>query len=400
MELDNCILFKDRKIIEEGIKKKYYAPYQLYYDAALLKMVFEKLGIDSSSLNDEPPYNDYKNNLMYKKEFASYCDYCDFMDKNFELYLKTARTFSDILKKNEFIYMENFNCSRSYTMNEMIKILLDFYASLGENEYNFALKYIKEKRIFLIQKDLDEPEVDGKCFTTKYLGGSYIFVISAGKIDLKTMMNIAHELGHAYEREMVNHKFNKYNAFETKHIVEVSSIFYQSEFLRYLEKNNINYFETVNLINSFYNWASSFNEDLLSIADEDLIVEEDSLYTLTDKDNWFIGNDYEFIKLFNKCDENLNITGEVFPFSADVDDDILYGNGTYIALHLQELKKQDPKEFKRVFNNFLTMRTLMSYDDILEMLGINKEDFLSGKLIESQVKKDNEAFKRIYKMNT
>ena len=68
-----------------------------------------------------------------------------------------------------------------------------------------------------------------------------------------------------------------------------------------------------------------------------------------------------------------------------------------MALHLSELKKQDPKEFNNAWNYYLSTRTLMNYEDIFILFGFDTNKFITGELIEPTVEQDLENYSKLLK---
>ena len=69
-------------------------------------------------------------------------------------------------------------------------------------------------------------------------------------------------------------------------------------------------------------------------------------------------------------------------------DDIIYGLGYYIAFHLNEIRNKDIKDFNRIFNDIITLRKEANLEDLINLLGISKDEFTSCKLIEDRMKED------------
>lgn len=386
------------KELDNLLKRKLLPPDELIYDVKLLNTVSRKVN-KNMSLNTALPINPYREKLLDKKKVREYNLYCENLLYNIDLFLECCESYLKLLNEMDFISDNNYNCSTNYTLEETTQLLYSFFSSLGDEEYNFIKEYGKNDKIFFLNNLKDEETARGQFYNMRSLKKFYIFMKYEGKIDISLMMYLAHELGHAYEYIKSSDRHNKFNNVTTKHMVEITSSFYEYEFLRYLKSNNINMFETIALINLFYNYAKLWCEELNESLNTDMIVSNNKLYVLEARIKPFINCDYELIKVFREYTDELKPTGKLKYFSADIDNPILYGIGSYTAFHLSKLKEEDPQYFKKVFNDFLTTRTLMNYSTIIEMICMDKEKFLSGELIKPQIEANQKLYRKQLNIN-
>lgn len=322
--------------------------------------------------------NPYYDKLYLKRHNKNFDEYANLVIEYQDYYLKLADIGERILNDNGMFFTHR-DCKYKYTDKEAKELLLDFFNDEGINKYVKSL--FDEERIGFA--DLEEDTCEGFCINFISNLKSYIVLSSRNeKLDLQKLEYLAHELGHAVENK---HLLNKHNNefFDYKNLVfsEIASTFYEYEFLRYLQKNRIGLRDANNLVNTKNITTLSFLNEIKSFTVDSVEIDGDTYLALNDE--YYVIDNKNIERIFKK--ENSNDMAYVeFKFY----DPLIYGLGGYIALHLSEIKKQDPKEFKKMWNNFLSMRTLMSYEDALRLFNINKEDFLSGRVIEPIVKND------------
>lgn len=296
-------------------------------------------------------------------------------------YLESAKNYLKILEDNNFFHVP-YRCKKTYEEPEFKELLLDFFNDEGVDKYGIVKSLFDEERVTTsLLKDYD---CAGFCAILSSNIKPYVVVDNPqNKLKLVQGMHFAHEFGHAIEAHYILNRYNEFYKSKNLLLSEVSSKFYELEFLRYLERNRIGVKDTPNLINYYHSMAHYFLKDLL-YTDSKNVTLEDVNYT-SSSEEIYINDDKDIVRAFKKEGEE---NGEDYFLELEFFDPFIYGFGSYLSLHLFELKKQDPKEFNKTWNYYLSTRTLMSYEEIFNLFGLNIDEFISGKLIEPVIKED------------
>ena len=203
------------------------------------------------------------------------------------------------------------------------------------------------------------------------------------------MSDLAHEFGHAIEGHSILNRYNEFYKDKNRILSEVASMFYELEFLRYLQKNRINMKETTELVNNYHDFTKYFLEGLVESDVKETTIDDEKF--MCDSEKFFINEEGDMVRPFKKVGEE---NGPNYWLSFYFKKPIKYGFGSYMALNLSELKKQDPKEFNKAWNHYLSMRTLMSYRDIFDLFGLDIKKFTSGEFVKPTIINDIESYQK------
>ena len=323
--------------------------------------------------------NPYYDRLYARKDNQDMLEYCFLVSRFKDFHLELADTADRIINDN-YLHTIRHTYRKTYNDNEIREMLLDFFNE--EGQYKFVKSLFDEERIGIAE--LNDLSYEALCM--KFLSDlkPYILVNSkTEKLNLLQIKYLAHEIGHAIEG-LYNTSRNKKNYYDNKSLVlrEVASKFYDIEFSRYLERNRINIGDTKVLINNNnMGFLTSLKKVKLDFSNK-VKDNNGNSYTPVDDEFYVLENkNIGRICINDKTDEQVYIELDFF-------NPLIYGLGGYIGLYLTELKRQDPNYFNRIWNDYLSMRTLMDYEDIIDMFGLNSEAFLSGKIVEPIIKND------------
>ena len=330
------------------------------------------------------PYYDKFFCRDYEKDFT---EYTYLISKYQKYYLEMSKNYLKILENNNFFYTY-FNCKRTYSDLKMKELLLDFFNDEGTDKLKIVKSMFDEERVST--SSLENLDYVGFCTITDTNIKPYVVVDGIqDKNTLFQLVDFAHEFGHAIEASYMQNRYNEFYKLRNLPFSEVASMFYELEFLRYMQRNRINIKDTINAINDFHSFTSSFLEGLV-YSDTKEIVEDDEKF-ISSSDDFYVNEERDIIRPFKKESDK---DGLEYWLEFEFYRPLIYGLGSYLALHLSELKKQDPKEFNKAWNYYLSTRTLMSYEEIFNLFGLNVDEFVSGKLIEPAIKQDLENYRK------
>lgn len=295
--------------------------------------------------------------------------YCDMLDKYLETFFVLFENYCEELDNVEFCDVPFFSKIRKYSEKDFIDILLSYSATYGDKYYKLAKKYVDEGRIMM---GLKTDEYTGMYVGTMYTDSGYIF--NADNIfNSLTMNTLAHELGHAVDREMFIFPQRKKMTYYDDVFLEVPSAFFEFNFLNYLKKAHI-------------------DEDGADILINDLLLKISEAYGSI----FFVLEDESDAK-FNDIDLQGNVVlsnGTKIEFR----DTLLYGLGYYTALHMHTLCDGDYKKYMKEFYNFISSRKEAGIEDSITNLGISFEDYLSSKMIAPIIEENALTLKKKYNL--
>ena len=337
-------------------------------------------------------YNPYYDKIHFRKLDKDFSEFEELVRKYKKFYLQFADSYTKIVDENVFFHIP-YKCIKRYTDSDFKDLMLDFFNEQDVNKYKIVKSMFDEERVGI--SSLEDYDCAGFC-TSMSSGVIKPYVVVKGFLDNRInsiqAMNLAHEFGHAIEGHYVLNRYNKNHTNKGIVFSEVSSMFYQLEFLRYLEKNKTSVKETLNLINYYHYFTSSFLKDLKDTNSNEAIFDGEEFVSAGE--DFYIESNRNMVRPFKKKSEE---SDDVYWLEVDFHDPLIYGFGSYMALHLSELRKQDPKEFEKAWNYYLSSRSLMDYEEIFELFGLNPDEFATGELIEPTIRKDLENYKKLLK---
>lgn len=239
------------------------------------------------------------------------------------------------------------NKIKEYSEKEFQDIIFSFFNSFGEEEYKIIKSAFDLKHIGYGIED-EYFSFGACCLNVPFTSSSYITTPYVKK-DLQTMYFITHELGHYIEANKIIFPQGKVNKTNQEILGEVSSTFFELEFIEYLKKNKIEASTAKEMGDFGYYNLSSYLSDLFFHLD-----------TLPRKIN-----NMEF---------------------DDIQGCTYYGMSYYVVLHLMDIYENDKEHFKKLFYTLLSSRETSTIEENLRNLGFNIDEFTRGELIKERVK--------------
>lgn len=362
MHIDTKRLIKDRDTLERKLTGAYNFRKHVE-DGPYLSCLNELLM--SFSPNDAHPEiirdeNFEKRFLLYKKKLA--LKHIDFLEKNEDFIVRMLGSYNDILDECDFSEYLYFDTLKDvYTPSEFKDMIYDFYSGFGDTFYKVCKKYFDENRIEL-GYSLDY-ELGGFLGISSLKSG---YIIAASDVlGTANMSTIVHELGHASDAELFLFTQQKKVSYNSDYLGEIPSIFFELMFLEYMKKNRIDGEGHSILLNERIDFYSSFEGIFKSYyASDSGVINYDG-------------------------DVELD-TGDKF----DIYQSIVYSLGSYFALHMCELYKSGDTNFKKNFFDIISRRCEATLPEIVNLLGLSLDEFLSGDIIKPKIVENSMVLKK------
>lgn len=247
-------------------------------------------------------------------------------------------------------------------LQELVDIYIDFFERIGYGD--LIHKYFLNHRInFLVENKTNS----GEYVSLLDLKSGYVRADSRN-LNLQSLSFATHELGHAIDAETFLFPQQKKILLFSDLFAEIPSTAIEVLFNDYLEQQHIDDFGTLLLKNQSANKIK--------------------VYTMP----YYPSFHYSFYYIDEDGDVVNAETGMGYP---DFRNDLLYGIGYEMAYHLLLIYREDPNEFRRVFNRLITSRgECTNLRDYISKTGIDPDDFISGKLIRPEIEGE---YKRLCK---
>lgn len=374
---ENNIINDYESLMKKSIYNKTWKSKKLLMDIFNLDdLYFENYNkfFDIDFLNNY--YNNFWNNYYNGAElvFNKYKDYYFNMVQNVMNYFKDMN-FSYYLARR----------TNTYSDKETKELILDFFNNYSISKYKIVKDMFEEERIGMGNLE----DFGGYCVCFNSNNKPYIMINGQeNEFDLTSLTSLVHELGHAIESVYTLNRHKELWKVESMPFRELASEFFELEFLRYLQKNKIYPKEAINIICRYYDSLYEFLDDASFLNKN--IIEDDKEYTAFD-DRYYFSKSGVIRNFIDK-------DGKIVQMTFDFYDPLMYSIGSYLSLYLEKLKNEDEKYFQKVFDIYLSTRSLMSYENIFDLFQISKDDFLSGNGIKDIIKNDYSNYKRSLKL--
>lgn len=251
--------------------------------------------------------------------------------------------------------------------------MYEFLNSYDPYLYNLLINKIKDKEIFY---DYNMNEYNGETHNIEVLNKNFILLEDKNIHTINENLTIIHEIGHAYEFNLLYNNNKHINSMYTPYY-EVSSLFFEYAYMNYLKENRLLDREIDMVFDNYY------KELLLDIIDINMLA---NYFNITEdilvNDNYITINDEE---LFNKRNDIKNKLNYYMYLSNEKKYNFLntyiYGIGRVLSVILYDIYKDNPKEFKKEFN--ILLNNYSKYDSItcFDSIGINKDEIENNNVL-------------------
>lgn len=372
MEIDTVEVLEDIVKIKKHImrnQKSFHGVFHNIIDYQMMNDLFTDLTgytfTDDGTIFKEDEYHDF----MIKKNTKILRDYYWYVMGQKEFLDTCAKNYLSYLNEINACEIKFFNNQNTFSEEEAKEILLDYYSNFDEQTYRIVKNMFDESRISVKRSQYN---TGGVYYGSTLLEKSYLCVFK-DRINTLYLSYLAHELGHAVEREKFLFPQKKKLDFKDSIGLEIPSSFYEMCFLDYLIKNNIAVSDTIiNRNLSLQNQASYLNG---------------------------------LSKFFDISDNNVNIgkDGEIYRLREDgtlvkydLQKSTMYGIGMYLSHVFCEEYKQDKNTFIKDFNTFLCNRKELDFEENLNSIGYDTQSIKSLEPIKTRIKSISDSAKERY----
>jgi len=294
--------------------------------------------------------------------------FINYFNKNGEDLYNLYNNFDQSMDKTNFKSLHYFDTCKKYSLSDFKDIILAFYSTYGNEIYNIVKSYFDECRI------AEKVRVckTAAAFIPNKLNGKGYIMSSYDSYDTLHMSSIVHEFGHAIDENRFIFPQGKKLYGLSDVLIEVPSTAYEFDFYNWIIKNKIDEIGGRVLLNNrvFSLWIYGF--DILDALEQSSIdVDNDGNTTITYIDE--ANNKHTKLEL-RTC--------------------IIYSLAYYISLHLMLIKESEPELYNKILYNLTSSRKECSLRESVSKMGINFEDFISGKMIFPKIKENNKVLSK------
>ena len=307
----------------------------------------------------------YFDNLLDEKHEKSVGKFINYLNESNDILMGISDNFIKTIDSIDFQLVPFWNIFRRYNEKDFKDVILGYFSTFGNDIYKIAKSYFDENRIHL--GIVDYENYAGFYTGIPHTKTGYVFS-TYEKYDSLNASIIAHELGHAVDAHRFIFPQQKNTFLFADCLGEVPSSTFEFGFVDYLKDNYIDIKGSSILENSKIFSLKDYMEKINETAKmNDVFVFPDG-------------------KAYGNEKQVFNLR-----------DSILYGLGYYFALHLNLVKKSSTKEFLDRLNTLITSRYELSLENMIEKIGFNVDDFISGKYINDKISNDYMELRKRYK---
>lgn len=295
--------------------------------------------------------------------------FINYFNKNGEDLYSLYNNFDHSMDKTDFKSLHYFDTCKNYSLKDFKDTILAFYSTYGNEIYSLVKAYFDECRI----AEKVKVRKTAAAFMPNKLNGMGYIMSSFDSYDTLHMASIVHELGHAIDEKRFIFPQGKKLYGLSDVLIEVPSTAYEFDFYNWIIKNKIDEIGGRVLLNNrvFNLWIYGF--DILDALEQKHIdVDNDGNTTIT------------------YIDEANNIHTKYIELRTC----IIYSLAYYISLHLMLIKESEPELYNKILYNLTSSRKECSLRESVSKMGIDFDDFISGKLILPRIEENNKILSK------
>ena len=315
--------------------------------------------------------------LYMERKFFDYFDDVSY-NLNFlrDLSLKVIHTY----RKNNYPFYKRYK-SRDYIPDDdMYKLIINFFHSFNDESIDKFIKKTGDNYYFEFPSD---KIYEGALYALPIFKKYIVHLNTSNKQDLFFATVTAHEMGHAYEKELFYNNAGTYlsDKYTDTIFFEVVSSFFEYAFINYLNDNNYYPKEIKHEYDTYYlqlfNWAFNTYTVCLNGIDN---MDRHYQISLDNKDK---------MDRIEKLKEMVNYYNGLpnYKEMISVLHSVIYFVGEILAINLYDKYKDNPKEFMKNFRTVLVNYPRTGLFDSFEVVGITKDELLSGKVLKKELNK-------------
>jgi len=325
---------------------------------------------------------DWINDIKLQKDIDNMFNiFCKNADNNMLLIKNLSnKTINDFISVQYTFYKKYSTCNY-LPLDRILLLVKEFYLSFEDEHLEAFIKSFNRDNIYV---EHFKTSYAGLLFAFDLIKKNIILINSKYQENLYFASSLAHELGHAYESNLY-YKSDLFDIGSTIFLETVSS-FFEYAFLKYLKNNYIHKKEIDSELNVFYVelLEDAFSSSIISSMSNRIINQNGEIYL----------NNREVMNVAESQKEELNYFQNLPSYQDEIlyRDPIVYYIGKLLAISLYDKYKANPKEFMKNFRTALVNYPRTGSIDSFEVVGITKEELLSGKVLRKELKnfiKDN-----------
>lgn len=316
----------------------------------------------------------------YEYDYSKFLSFIDNINAN----EKNLKDFSmktiNIFRSSNYPFYKKYKTIGYIPFDDIQKLITDFFASFDDDSINSFINNIDNNFYYTFDA---ETEYSGVLYDLPIFKRYAIHLNTIYGQDLYFAIANAHEMGHAYEKELFYNTSGSYlsdKCIDT-FFCEVVSSFFEYAFIKYLKDNRcydkeiIKHEENTYFVSlfkyAFGTYIASLNSD--GIVDYDYTIKLDNK---------------EIMDRIEKLKEKLNYYElPSYDEKISIRNSIIYFIGQLFAMHLYEGYKNAPNEFMKNFRTALVNYPRTNSIDSFGVVGITKEKLLSGKVLKRELEK-------------
>lgn len=311
---------------------------------------------------------------------SKFFDYYDDVNYNLEILKELSLIVINTFKDINYPFYKNYR-SRDYVPDsDKNNLIYAYFNSFNDRIIDKFIEKAGDNYYLEFPSDL---AFAGALYTLPIFKKYIIHLNTANDQDLFYVIAAVHEMGHAYEKEIFfgNGEVNLLDMYKETFFYEVCSSFFEYTFINYLNENNYYPKEIKYEYNLYYLELLKDAFKTYSICLNGIDDTNDSYYIkLDNKDK---------MKEIEKLKESLNYYEKLPNYNDKLSilDSVIYFVGEILAINLYDKYKDNPKEFMKNFNTALVNYPRTGLFDSFEVVGITKDELLSGKVLKKELNK-------------
>ena len=330
--------------------------------------------------------------LIDKVNYEILITFLDNINSNSESYSDIINSVIDKYKKVEYpLYQNNQFLNKQPKLNrdKMLDVVYSFLSSYDNKCYLQFKNQINDYDIY----GAELYTCTGVTTFINSLNKKFILFHNAYTDTLYMYKVLMHEFGHCYEFNFNDDNLNK--CLSTP-FYEVSSTFFEYSFLNYLKEQRI--FDNKELSQCYDEY---YNEIFCYGVDANLSLKTGIDGMEMDENSSFILEEDNIVDYVENIKEEFNYY--LLPSSGgmiNIKDSFIYFIGQLFSIYLYDNYKNNPKEFKKNFENALFTYPNISDISAFNSLGINEEVLIKGSTLERVLNEFVNSQNNFQKANT
>lgn len=323
-------------------------------------------------------------NLYNKFIDKKYDEFYKYINDNLSVILEMFYNYDNMMTNiplQDYYAVRKF---RKFNEKDFKDIILSYYSSCNEDSYKKVKKFFDENRILFVN---DKNMSYSQYVSSSTLESGYA-LCNFDVYDTQSMATLVHELAHMLDYKNLYVTQGKTYSVADDALLEVASIGREYDFLNYLIQNKIDPISARILINNLViETFDGYEYSSLLDGDGNVVFMDSS-----DFNDKVKNDDEQENEKYDEESYTYYINKEQFRLR------LLYALGNYFAFHLYEIKKQNPKEYEKIFHNLIsTRKECKSILESVDKLNIPLDEFLSSKMIEESIRNNSMELKKKFK---